>query len=64
MQYEADGYIKRGIEYDADSNTQNYISEHSFEYNKQGPKLQFTSLNITFYLKPTIYLSLNYIGSV
>ena len=62
--YEADGYIKRGIEYDSEGNTQNYIGEHNFEYNKQGPQLEFTSMNITFYLKPTVYLALNYVGAV
>eukprot|EP01084_Bolivina_argentea_P256835 432580_1 len=62
--YSAYGTIKRGIEYDSNTNKQNYIGEHSFTYNKQGPQLQFTSVNITFYIKPTIYLALNYIGSV
>ena len=53
MGYTAMGSIKRGIEYDADKNIQNYIGEHDFTYQKMGPQLEFDSMNVTLYIKPT-----------
>jgi len=64
MGYNVRGSIKRGIEYDADNNVQNYIGEHSFTHSKDGPQLEFNSMNITLYIKPTLYLALEYVGNV
>ena len=62
--FSATGNIKRGIEYDAENNLQNYISDQDFVYSKTGPQIEFESMNITLYLKPTLYLALEYIGDI
>ena len=41
-----------------------YITDESFDHSLIGPKLEFTSANITFYLKPTLYLELTYVGDI
>ncbi len=62
------GSITRGLEYrrpeSGGEGTMNYIKYSSFNYDRAGPEIEFTSASITVYLKPTLYLSLDYVGDV
>ncbi len=63
------GSVRRGLEYrrpyyEGEEGTMNYIKDSSFNYDREGPEIEFTSANITVYLKPTLYLALEYVANV
>eukprot|EP01084_Bolivina_argentea_P117172 208136_1 len=58
----AKGHIARGFVYDAVKNSQDYIKEQKFHFEKTGPKLSFLSTTIKVYMQPTINLHLEHVG--
>eukprot|EP01084_Bolivina_argentea_P237988 399856_1 len=64
FEYRATGRIKKGMIYDYDAGTQNYINENDLMYWKNGPKTKFQTTNIVLYAQPTIYLKLDHVGAV
>ena len=55
--------MSRGIEYTKE-NGLNYISDESLDYDIVGPDLDYNSATLEIYIKPTVYLELDYIASV
>ena len=58
------GEIERGVMYSKDAGTYEYITDQTLDYSLVGPILEYSTSKLRVYIKPTLYMKMDYVGSL